>query len=91
MFTLLATGLLTAGLILFCLLQRDHPLFFKEYYKLLIAAIAILSVPLLLRVILDVLNDFNTPLKKWIESSIDHTATYNLLFFLFTTYSLVLS
>merc|ERR1712046_198385 len=72
-----ATGLFSAGLTLICILKNDHPTFYKEYRNILMAAIILLTAPLLLRSLLDGLSHI-TMFKNYVRSDITHVATYNL-------------
>lgn len=81
---------LTVGTVFIVTLRREHDQFYRAYRCKLIAGVLCLTIPLVLRCVLDFVNS-NARFHEWIISTDKRLATYNLLFFLFTDYSIILS
>jgi hypothetical protein len=90
LYLILAILLICAGATFLYLVKRDHKKFFLQYHKMLVAAICFLTLPLLLRVILDAMQNWAAWI-QWVRSTSWGITTYNLLFFIFTTYSVIVS
>ena len=71
--------------------SRNHLQFYNEYKKWLWGAVILLDVPILLRCFFDWMNSFSFYTDFILNPSTPSvTTTYNLLFFVFTTYSLII-
>ena len=67
--------------------QKYHTDFYKQYSKLLWISVLVLTLPLLVRCIMDSLQNW----KAYYEYTSQNTALYNLILFFATTYILILS
>lgn len=90
LYGLFCVGVLVVGILFLYYLQREHQEFYETYKHQIIGAVTLLIVPLFLRCILD----FMGTLDWWhdiIYQSTNSITAFNLCFFLFTTYIIVLS
>lgn len=69
----------------FC--KRDHPEFYIEYSRYLWGAMLCMTTPLLLRCVLDWLQN----VERWHNLILKDTTTYNLCFFICTSWVLILA
>ena len=87
MYFLLAVLFLTVSFTFLHYVQKYHRDFYKQYSKLLWISVLILTLPLLIRCLMDSLQNW----KAFYNYTHQNTALYNLIFFLATTYILILS
>jgi hypothetical protein len=90
-FFILSVGMIVTGGTFLYLLRRDHNQFYNEYYKILWTAVSLITIPLLLRCTLDWASRFPNYYSFIHKPNTNNLTTYNLLFFLFTTYIVILS
>ena len=85
LYILLAVVFATAGVVLLVQLKKSFPDFYKKYSCLLLTAVIVLSLPLLTRSALDALSTMGK-FSEYIQKEQRRNTTYNMLFFLITTY-----
>ena len=87
MYFLLAVLFFTVAFTFLHYVQKYHKDFYKQYSKLLWISVLVLTLPLLIRCLMDFLQNW----KAFYNYTHQNTALYNLIFFLATTYILILS
>jgi hypothetical protein len=87
---MLSVALLITGFLFLFIVKRDYSDFYQEYHRILWISVSFLTIPPILRCFFDWLQTFPN-YYAWIHSGSSSITTYNLLFFVFTTYILILS
>jgi uncharacterized membrane protein YbaN (DUF454 family) len=89
-YAVFTVAFLTVGFVFIWQMRKEHDEFYKQYRCKLIAGVLCLTLPLMLRCVLDFVNS-NEKFHDWLIQNPKRVATYNLLFFLLTDYSIILS
>ena len=89
-YVLLGVLFLTTGIIMNTDIKTFYPEFYREQKRQLWTATLMLACPLFFRGLLDVLRNWNAYNQFWLKSDLNE-AIYNTLFFLLTSYTIVLS
>ena len=91
MYAFFFLALLSVGLVFLYFIHKDHNAFFTAYKCQMISAIFLLTVPLVIRCVLDYTMNHSDNFSNYVNANLTRITTYNIIFFTTTTYSLIVS